>query len=393
MSHALLSPSSAHRWIHCPPSAIPNAEAPRQDTPYTLEGTLAHAVCEYKARKYFIPGAGIGPRQYAAKMKAFQKDPSWQDEMAGHTDRYLEILKAIAGEFDAWPHVALEQSVDFSEYVPEGYGTADCLMIGQIDGLDGDVLHIVDFKYGKGVPVSARNNPQLMLYALGALLSYMPIYDVYTVRMTIVQPRLADEPDTFEMEAEKLLRWAEEVVKPAALLAEKGEGEYREGDWCRWCALKGSCRARAEAQLSLAKLEFRMPPELTDAEVGAALEQGRLLKQWLSDLEEYALNACLDGREIDGWKAVAGRSVRAWTDQDAAFEAARNAGYPDEMLYERKPVTLAALEKIMGKKTFAETLAPFVETPPGKPTLVPADDKRAPVTRRATVEDDFKEAI
>lgn len=386
-THALLSPSSADRWIHCPPSALLNAEAPRKDTAYTMEGTLAHAVCEFKARKYFI--GGTGPRQYTARLKAFRKDPCWQDEMNEHTDRYLDILKDLAGAFEAWPHVALEQSVDFSDHVPDGYGTADCLMIGRALDYEGDLLQIVDFKYGKGVPVTADHNPQLMLYALGALESYGAIYDVRTVRMTVVQPRLADEADTFEMPAKELLRWADDVVKPAAELAAKGEGAYADGPWCRWCAVRGTCRARAQSQLALAEKDFRLPPELTDAEIGEALTQGRLLKQWLSDLEEYALEACLDGREIDGWKAVAGRSVRAWTDADAAFAAARAAGIPEEMLYERKPVTLAGLEKIMGKKPFAEALADFVETPPGKPTLVPADDKRPPVTKKASAEEDF----
>ena len=389
-SHAKLSPSSAERWIHCPPSAIPNAEAPRKDTAYTLEGTLAHAVGETKARKYFM-SSGIGPRQYAAKMKAFKADPSWQDEMDGHTDRYLDALKTIASDFAPWPHVTLETQVDFSEYVPGGYGTADCLMIGKVDGHEGDTLHISDFKYGKGVPVSAQNNPQMKLYALGALLSYGPIYDVRTVRMTIVQPRLREEPDTFETTAFELMRWAEETVRPAAAQAIQGEGEYREGDWCRWCVLRGTCRARAEAQLQLARAEFKLPPELTDEEVGDALRRGQRLRQWLSDLEEYALSACLDGREIDGWKAVAGRSVRAWTDQDAAFDAARAAGIPDEMLWEKKPVTLAGLEKIMGKKPFGEALSAYVTTPPGKPTLVQADDKRPAITNRTTAADDVND--
>ena len=389
MSHAILSPSSAERWIHCPPSALINAEAPRTDTVYTREGTLAHAICELKARKHFL--TGIGPKKFKAAMDKFRADELWADEMDGHTDAYLDALKDIAAGYAAPPHVTLEQRLDFSEYVPDGYGTADCLMIGQVDGIDGDVLHIVDFKYGKGVDVSARGNPQMMLYALGALLDYMSIYDVFTVRMTIVQPRIKREPDTWEMEARGLLRWAEDVVRPAAKLAAAGEGEYAEGEWCRFCAIRGSCRARAEANLEAARLDFRKPPELTDEEVGEALTMGRRLKAWLSDLEEYALSACLAGGEILGYKAVEGRSVRAWTDADAAFMAARAAGVPDEMLYERKPVTLAALEKVMGKKAFGEALGEYVVTPPGKPTLATSDDRRRAITNRASAEEDFKE--
>ena len=397
MSHAILSPSSASRWIHCPPSALLNAEAPQKDTVYTREGTLAHAVCELKARKHFLTGigpkarkhflTGIGPKRFKAQMDEFRADPLWQDEMEGYTDDYLDALKDIDAGFIKRPYIALEQKVDFSEYVPGGFGTADCIMIG------GEVLHIIDFKYGKGVDVSAEENPQLKLYAVGAILQYMTFYDIFTVRMTIVQPRIKREPDTWEMPARDLLRWAEDIVKPAAKLAIAGEGEYAEGDWCRWCAIRGSCRARAEAQLRAAKMDFREPPELTDIEVAEALKLGQRLKSWLSDLEEYALTTCLDGREIPGFKAVEGRSVRAWTDADAAFTAAKAAGVPEEMLYERKPVTLAALEKIMGKKPFAEALADYVTTPAGKPTLVKADDKRRAITRQPSAEEDFGEQL
>lgn len=388
MSHALLSPSSASRWINCPPSAKLNAEAGDRDTVFTREGTLAHAVAELKARKYFI---GMGPQKYGAALKKLKGDELWQDEMNGHTDAYLDALKDIAATFADTPYVALEQRVDFSEYVPDGFGTADCIMIG------GEVLHIVDFKYGKGVDVSAEDNPQLKLYAVGAILQYMAFYDIFTVRMTIVQPRIKREPDTWEIEARNLLYWAEHAVKPAAELAMKGEGEFAEGDWCRWCAVRANCRARAGANTALEDFGCKMPPLLTDEEVGRALTLGRRLKTWLSDLEEYALTACLNGSDIPGWKAVEGRAVRAWTDQDAAFKAAKLAGVPEEMLYKREPVSLAQLEKIMGKKAFAETFtqpkAMFVVTPPGKPTLVTEDDKRDAITNKPEPEDDFGEEL
>lgn len=380
-AHAILSPSSASRWINCPPSALLNAEAGDRDTVFTREGTLAHAVAELKARKHFL--TGIGPKKFQAAMDGFRANELWQDEMDGHTDAYLEALKDIAAAFEERPYVALEQKVDFSEYVPEGFGTADCIIIG------GEVLHIVDFKYGKGVDVSAEDNPQMKLYALGAILQYMAFYDIFTVRMTIVQPRIKREPDTWEMPARDLLRWAEDVVKPAAALAAAGEGEFAEGDWCRWCAIRNTCRARAAANTALEDFGFKQPPTLTDAEVGRALALGQRLKAWLGDLEDYALTACLGGADIPGFKAVEGRSVRVWTDADAAFAAARAAGVPEEMLYERKPVTLAALEKVMGKKPFAEALKDYVATPPGKPTLVKADDKRPAITNKPDIEDDF----
>ena len=386
MSHAILSPSSAARWINCPPSALINAEAPQTDTVYTREGTLAHAVAELKARKYFV--GGIGPRKYTAELNKLKADELWQDEMDAFTDDYLSALKDIAAHYDAEPHVTLEQRVDFSDYVPEGYGTADCIMIGHLDS--GDVLNVIDFKYGKGVAVSARENPQMMLYALGALLDYSQIYDIGLVCVTIVQPRVKPEPDTWMIPVEALWDWADHTLKPAAELAAKGEGEFAEGDWCRFCAIRGSCRARANANTALEDFGMKLPPELTDEEVARALAQGKRLSEWLSDLQEYALGACLQGREIPGWKAVEGRSVRAWTDQDAAFASAKEAGVPEEMLYERKPVTLAALEKIMGKKDFAAVMSGYVTTPPGKPTLAEAGDKR-PAIARPTANDDFKE--
>ena len=388
MSHALLSPSSASRWINCPPSALLNAEAGDRDTVFTREGELAHAVAELKARKHFI---GMGPQKYGAALRKLKGDELWQDEMDGHTDAYLDALKDIAATFAEMPYVALEQRVDFSGYVPEGFGTADCIMIG------GEVLHIVDFKYGKGVEVSAEDNPQLKLYAMGAIEQYMAFYDIFTVHMTIVQPRIKREPDTWELPARDLLRWAEDVVKPAAALAAAGEGEFAEGDWCRWCAVRGNCRARASANTVLEDFGMKQPPLLTDDEVGQALTLGRRLKSWLADLEEYALAACLNGSDVPGWKAVEGRAVRAWTDQDAAFKAAKLAGVPEEMLYKREPVSLAQLEKIMGKKEFAKVFtqpkAMFVVTPPGKPTLVTEDDKRKAITNKPDVEDDFGEEL
>ena len=387
--HAILSPSSADRWIHCPPSALLNAVEGDKDTVYTREGTLAHAVCELKARKHFL--TGLGPRKYQAQLAKLKADELWQDEMDGYTDAWLDALKGLAATYPETPYVALEQRVDFSEYVPDGYGTADCIMIGHLPS--GDVLNVVDFKYGKGIEVFARENPQMMLYALGALLDYDPIYDIKLVQMTIVQPRIKREPDTWMLPVDQMWTWANGIVAPAAKLAAAGEGEFQEGDWCRFCAIRGSCRARAEANLEAAQMDFKAPAQLTDTEVADALSLGQRLKQWLSDVEEYALAACLEGRDLPGWKAVEGRSVRAWTDADAALDAAQAAGIPVEMLYERKPVTLAALEKLMGKKPFAETLGQYVTTPAGKPTLAKADDRRPAITNRTSAEEDFGEEI
>lgn len=379
----MLSPSSAARWLNCTPSAKINADAGDRDTVFTREGSLAHAVAELKARKYFL--TGIGPKKYEAAMAKHRAAELWQDEIDAHTDRYLEILKEFYADFPEAPHVAIEQRVDFGAWVPDGFGTADCIMVS------GDTIHIIDLKYGKGVQVSAEDNPQMKLYALGALAAYELMYDLTTVRMSIIQPRLASDPDTWETSVREIVNWAEQVVKPAAALAAAGEGEYAEGEWCRFCAIRGSCRARAAAQLALEDFGEKLPPELTDDEVGQALIQGKRLAKWLSEIEEYALRACLDGKDIPGFKAVEGRSVRVWTDADAAFLAARAQGIPEEMLYERKPITLATMEKLMGKRHFLDTMAAYVTTPPGKPTLVPETDKRPAITDRPTIDDDFME--
>lgn len=384
MNHAILSPSSAHRWIHCPPSAKINAEAPRSDTVFTREGTLAHSLAEAKANRHFA-GADV-----TAQLQRIQGDELYQDEMDDYTDIYLEVLKDIFSAFREPPHVAIEQKVDISEYVQGAFGTCDCLMVGNLDEKH-EMLQVIDFKYGKGVPVSAEKNPQLMLYALGALLAYEDFYDIGAVGMTIVQPRIKADPDTWTVKPEELKTWAETIVKPAAALAAKGEGDFREGEWCRFCAIRGSCRARALANLELARMDFKTAPEMTPAEIGLALQTGARLKTWLSDLETYALSACLDGGEIPGFKAVAGRSVRSWTDPEAAIKAAIAHGVPEAVLYERKPVTLAALEKTLGKREFNDILGRFAQLPPGKPTLVPDTDKRAPVTNRTTAAEDFAE--
>ena len=380
----MLSPSSAERWINCPPSALLNAQAEDKGSPWAAEGTLAHAVAEVKARKYLL--GGIGPKKYEITMKNFRADPLWQDEMDGHTDYYLECIKTFAAAFRETPHAAVEQRLDMSAIIPGCFGTADCILVG------GGVLHVIDFKYGRGVPVSAEGNAQMMLYALGALKAYELIYDIDYINMSIVQPRVKDEPDTALIKAEDLRAWAEAVVKPAAALAAKGEGEFCAGDWCgdKFCAVRATCRARAEKQLALARNEFKSPALLSDAEIGKALEDGRRLNAWLGDVEKYALSACLDGREIPGWKAVAGRSNRTWTDMNAAFDAARDAGVPDTMLYKREPLTLADVEKLMGKKPFAQLLGEYVNKSPGKPTLVPESDKRPAYNTRTTAQEDFQ---
>lgn len=360
--------------------------------PSAAAGTLAHAVAELKLRKRFV--RGVGPQKYRAAMKRFGEEyarlaaehgedviGTWT-EMERATDEYLEAVNEIAMAYPSLPYVALEQTVDFSPWVPNGFGTADALILG--DG----TLHVVDFKFGRGVAVEAEGNPQMRLYALGALERYRLIYGVNAVRMTIVQPRNGGVSHAEPMAVPALFAWAETYVKPRAALAAKGEGDFAPGEWCRFCKAKATCRARSDASLALEGFERRKPPLLTDAEVGEALRQARNLKGWLADIEDYALGTLLAGGDIPGWKAVEGRSVRAWTDQEAAFQAAKEAGIDEALLYKRVPVTLAALEKDIGKAAFAPLL-PYVTTPPGKPTLAPESDRRKAITARPSAEEDF----
>ena len=390
--HALLSASSAARWLHCPPSARLTEGMPDTAGPSAAAGTLAHAVAELKLRKRFV--RGVGPQKYRAAMKRFGEEHArlaaehgegaigtWT-EMERATDEYLEAVNEIAMAYPSLPYVALEQTVDFSPWVPDGFGTADALILG--DG----TLHVVDFKFGRGVAVEAEGNPQMRLYALGALERYRLIYGVNAVRMTIVQPRNGGVSHAEPMAVPALLAWAETYVKPRAALAAKGEGDFAPGEWCRFCKAKATCRARSDASLALEGFERRKPPLLTDAEVGEALRRAHDLKSWLTDIEDYALGTLLAGGDIPGWKAVEGRSVRAWTDQEAAFQAAKAAGIDEALLYKRVPVTLAALEKDIGKAAFAPLL-PYVTTPPGKPTLAPESDRRKAITARPSAEEDF----
>ena len=373
--HALLSASSAARWLACTPSARATENIPDTGSPYAAEGSLAHAIAELKLRKYFLEG--IGPRTFSNRLKKLKEDPqyfhegapTYQDEMLRYTDEYLDYVKSAAMEYSEKPYVAIEKKVDFSHVVPSGFGTCDCILIG------GDTMHVIDFKYGKGVPVSSIRNAQLMLYALGALHEYAILYTIKTIKLSIVQPRI-DNVSTWEIYAADLESWGTDVVKPKAQLAYEGEGEFVPGEHCKFCKLKGNCRARAEEAFSMIVKAEKPAATLTPEELADALEKADMLAAWAKDVQEYSLTSILDGAEIPGWKAVHGRSVRRFTDTAAAFSAIIESGVEEAMLYERKPLTLAAIEKVMGKKAFADVAGTFIETPPGKPTLVPESDKR-----------------
>ena len=386
--HALLGPSNAYQWAACPPSARLSEGLPDTGSEAAKEGTLAHELAELKLRNYFH-SVDFGKRKLAAAVKKLKENPLWDDEMMGYTDDYMDYVKAAALSFPAEPTVAIEKKVDISEYVPECFGTADCLLIG------GGVIHVIDFKYGKNPSgrVEAENNLQMQLYALGAWTASRMLYRVDRIRMSIVQPRLPDGITEWEIPLEKLLETGE-WIRERALLAWKGEGEYHPDEkTCRFCRAKGRCRARAEKniELAFAPAKGKLPPLISNEEMGTYLLQGQDVAKWLSDLQDCALRECLAGRDVPGWKAVEGRSTRKWTDMDAAFGRLIESGINAAVLWERKPVTLAQIEKIVGKKDFAECVGEYVVKEPGKPALVQESDNRPAITNRVAAAEAFKE--
>lgn len=382
--HALLSASSSERWLHCPASVQLTKDMPDTTSEYAEEGRLAHAIAELKVRKKFIEP--MGSRTFNTRMNKLKRAEHYQDEMQGYTDAYLDYISEIAMSFPSAPYITVEKQVDYSNYAPEGFGTCDCIILGE------DTLHIIDFKYGKGVPVSAEGNAQMRLYALGALNAYSALYGINTVKMTIVQPRL-DRISTDEVPMHELLDWGINVVKPKAVEAYEGTGGYCAGDWCRWCKAKAICQTRAGDCLSAVEDHGYTPINLLSPEdMADVLSRAGRIKKWLADVQDYALKETLAGRTIPGWKVTEGRSVRAFTDSDAAFDLLKQNGYSPDLLYERKPLTLTGVESLLGKKQFQDILGPFVVKAPGKPTLVPETDQRPPY-QKSTAEGDFAELI
>ena len=361
--HALLSASSAHRWMGCTPSARLEQEFADQESEAAAEGSAAHALAEHKLRK-------------ALKLrsrKPFSKYDS--DEMDDYTTGYVEFVMEALAEAKLNcpdPQVLIEQKLDFSCYVPDGFGTGDCLIVAS------PRLHVIDFKYGLGVLVDAYQNPQMMLYALGALRIFDCLYDITEVAMTIYQPR-RENVSTWTISVDELREWAETTLKPKADLAFKGEGEYTPGSWCQFCRAAVKCRARAEAKLELARFEFAQPPLLTDEEIEEILGKLDDLTKWANEIVAYAQDAAINhGKEWSGFKLVESRTNRKYTDEDAAAHAAAAAGYHD--IYRKSLIPITEMEKLMGKQTFKEVLGGLVIKPAGRPTLVPASDKRPAIT-------------
>lgn len=382
-AHAKLSASGSHKWLHCPPSANLEAQLPETTSSYAEEGRLAHAIGELKLRKHFTP---MGPKKFANELKKLQEMPHYSPEMLEHTDRYLEFVQAKAHSFSSPPYVVMERRLDYSHIAPEGFGTGDCLIIG------GSVLVVIDLKYGQGVPVSAEANPQMMLYALGALKEYALLYAIDTVRLAIVQPRLG-EPSEWEISAAELTAWGESI-KPTAQAAFDGKGEFCSGEWCRFCRAKATCRARSNTMTALEAFNNMRPPLISNEEVGDILRRAQTLKAWVTDLEEYALSALLAGETIPGWKAVEGRSKTAFApDYDTAVKVLAAAGFNKALFYRSEPETLETIDKLVGgRKKLQELLGDHLYKSPGKPTLALESDKREAVTNKVTAEEAFGKA-
>lgn len=379
--HALLSASSAHRWLHCTGSPLLEKEFPDTTSVYAKEGTLAHELCELKLKKYTT----VMPKgTYTRAHNKITKSELWQNEMESTSETYLEYVKGIMLACKIAPAVLIEKRVDFSRYVPEGFGTADCLILA------GDTLHVIDYKHGKGVVVDADHNPQMMLYALGAIDELSLLYRFKSIHMVIVQPRVNNISE-FTMTADELRGWGESVVKPKAEAAISGKGEFEAGDWCRFCRAKQQCKTRYESNDSLyPELSERHDPRLiTLDELGEYLKRGRDMAAWLEDMKEYALSESLAGAEVPGWKAVEGRGSRAFTDTDEAVDTLIKNGIDESVLYERRVLTLAQMEKAVGKKAFGEIVGNLVVKNPGKPTLVEESDKRPKITNQPTAADVF----
>jgi hypothetical protein len=369
--HAILSASSSERWINCPPSARLCENYPDRGSDYAAEGTDAHTLCEFRLKQ----ALGLPAKDPIEDLGWYNEE--MEECAAAYTAYVMELVEA-AKQSGSTPTVLIEQRVDFSRWVESGFGTADCIVIAD------RILNIVDYKHGQGVEVSAVDNSQMKLYALGALEIVDYLYDIDEVQMTIFQPRKGNV-SVFQISREALLEWAEGELTRQAQLAFEGKGEFSCGEWCRFCKAKAECRERANANLALAQLEFQLPALLDDEEIAEILGKLDALVSWATDVKEYALQQAVSGKAWTGWKLVEGRSNRRYTNENAVIAAVLQAGYDP---YEKKVLGITAMQKALGKARFEELLSPFIEKPQGKPTLVPESDKRPAMN---TAKNDFME--
>lgn len=369
--HAFLSASASHRWLECPSSAKLCSEQEDRASPYAQQGSDCHELCAYLVEKE------LGKDVNDPTENLTYYDQEMQDCAENYCSFVMEQIEE-AKKHCPDPQVLIEQRLDFSRWVENGFGTGDCVIVAD------DVLQIIDYKHGLGVLVSAEKNPQMMCYALGALELFDGIYDINSIQMTIFQPR-RENVSTCSITKGELLSWADGVLKPTAELAYEGKGEFMAGDHCQFCKVKATCRKRAEYNLELAQYDFEMPPTLEETEVAAILPKIDSLISWAADIKEYALQQALSGTHYEGFKVVEGRANRKYTDDDAVAFAAKDAGFDP---YEKKLLGITAMTALMGKKKFEEVLGKYITKPQGKPALVPESDKTPAIN---TAYEDFSE--
>lgn len=381
--HAKLSASGAKRWMSCPPSANLEAQFPDKTSEYAEEGTFAHSLAELILR---YNNNEISKKAFSTRLNKMKADPLYNAEMQDYIEDYAQLVWEQVNEAKAvCPDVQplFEQRLDFSEYVPEGFGTGDVVVIAD------DLLQVIDLKYGKGVGVSAEKNPQLRLYGLGAYLEYSLLYDIQRVKLTIIQPRL-DNISSEELTVQELLSWADNEVKPKAKLAMEGEGEFQVGDHCRFCKAFATCRAQKDHQMELMKYDFADGELLEESEIGEVLSKVDALVKWAEAIKDYAFDQALNhGQHYEGWKLVEGKSNRKYINESKVACVLLEAGYDD--IYKPEEILgITAMEKQIGKKKFAELLSGLVEKPEGKPVLVPVSDKRPELNTVDSIKNDFK---
>ena len=377
--HAMLSASSAHRWLECPPSVRLSEQFADQPTVFSEEGTYLHELCELKLHRYL---GDVAPDVLEAQFQEHKDNDFYSEEAEAVTDEYVqfcvETIEAVRASCPD-PLILVEHRLDYSEIVPDGFGTGDLLIVG--DG----VLEIIDFKGGRGVRVEADRNPQLMLYALAGLLEFDPLYDIRTIRMSIVQPRL-NNTSSYEITPDALLSWAQNEVAPAAMLALEGKGEYKAGEHCRFCKARHTCRKRSEYYMELARRDFKEADLLTDEEIADILPMAQNLAKWVEDLMAYATAQAEKGKTWPGYKLVASVTKRKYTNDADVIRVCTEAGYTN--IYKTSLLGISDLEKAIGKKAFQEIVGPYVFKPEGTPELVPLSDHRKAIS---SAETDFAE--